>query len=191
MNGIAILGLNGGGKSTLAHALANEIGYYELDVEDCYFPEQYKSRKWSLDNEGVITTEHLGPLPFSKPRTKKEVEAIIMREIKRNPKFIISGVTMNWNEDILSQIDMAFWIVTPIEERLKRIQSREEKRFGPRVLEDGDMYLQQVAFKKMVENREAIIVEESIAKLECPVIVLDGTLSVLHNIEVIREKLNL
>ncbi len=48
MNGVAILGLNGGGKSTLAHALAKHIGYYELDVEDCYFPEQSSTFAYAL-----------------------------------------------------------------------------------------------------------------------------------------------
>lgn len=190
MNGIVILGLNGGGKSTLAHALAKEIEYYELDVEDCYFPEQSKSRKWSLDHECTISTEHLGPLPFSEPRSKKEVEAIIMREIEVNPKFIISGVTMNWKDVILSKIDIAFWVVTPVEERLKRVQAREEKRFGSRVLDGGDMYLQQLEFKKMVESKKDKMIEESVAKLDCPVIVIDGTLSVSQNIRLIRENLN-
>lgn len=189
MNGIAILGLNGGGKSTLAHALAKHIGYYELDVEDCYFPEQSESRKWSLDNECTIVIEHLGPLPFSKPRSKKEVEAVIMKGVNANPKFIISGVTMNWNEDILSKIDVAFWVVTPVEERLKRIQFREEKRFGSRVLEGGDMYLQQMDFQKMATEKNTRIIEESLEKLDCPVIVIDGTLPVSHNVELICENL--
>ena len=47
--GIAIFGLNGGGKSTLAHALAQRMGYYEMDVEDYYFPEQKMSRMSALE----------------------------------------------------------------------------------------------------------------------------------------------
>ena len=43
--GIAIVGLNGSGKSTLGHALAKALNYYEIDVEDYYFPEQQESRK--------------------------------------------------------------------------------------------------------------------------------------------------
>lgn len=191
MKGIAILGLNGGGKSTLAHALAKQINYYEIDVEDCYFPEQSQSRKWSLENETVIATEHIGQLPFSEPRPKKEVEALIMKEININPKFIISGVTMNWNDEILSRIDMALLVVTPLEERVKRIQSREEKRFGSRVIDGGDMHLQQLAFKKAVEDKKAKIVEDSVAKLKCPVIVIDGTLPISQNIDFISEELNI
>lgn len=140
VQGIAIFGLNGGGKSTLAHALAKQTGYFEMDVEDYYIPEQKKSRKWALDKSGIVDMEHLGELPFSNPRAKDEVQTDIMEDILAHSQFILSGVTMKWNDDILSHIDIAFWVQAPLEERLKRIQEREKKRFGARVLPDGDMY---------------------------------------------------
>lgn len=108
MNGISLFGLNGSGKSTLAHALAKQTGYFEMDVEDYYFPEQRNSRKWAMYNDNTIVTEHLGSIPFSIPRTKEEVQNALMKDMQIHHKFIISGVTMNWNEDILSHIDIAF-----------------------------------------------------------------------------------
>lgn len=189
LQGIVIFGLNGGGKSTLTHALAKRIDYFEMDVEDYYFPEQKKSRKWALENNSVIATEHLGELPFSKPREKSEVQAAILEDIKAHPKFILSGVTMNWNKDIMACIDIAFWVQTPLEERLKRIQAREEKRFGARVHAGGDMYEQQVQFRKVVENRDSKAVEECAKKFNCPVIVLDGILPVEENLEKIIDNL--
>lgn len=183
IRGIAIFGLNGSGKSTLSHALAKRIDYFEMDVEDYYFPEQKESRRWALENDTVIATKHLGELPFSKPRNKSEVQAAILEDIKAHPEFIMSGVTMNWNDEIMSQIDIAFWVQTPVEERVKRIQAREEKRFGARVLAGGDMYEQQVEFRKVVKNRDAKAVEECAERFLCPVIVLDGTLPVEENLE--------
>ncbi len=144
IRGIAIFGSNGGGKSTLTHALAKQTGYFEMDVEDYYFPEQRASRIWALENDSIIDTEYLGKLPFSNPRTKNEVQAAIMEDIKIHPKFILASVTMNWSDEILSHIDIAFWVQAPLEERLKRIWTREEKRFGARVLVGGDMYTQQM-----------------------------------------------
>lgn len=190
IKGIAIFGLNGGGKSTLTHALAKQTGYFEMDVEDYYFPQQKESRKWALENNGVIDTDHLEQLPFSNPRTKNEVQAAILENIRTHPRFIISGVTMNWSDEILSRIAIAFWVQTPLEERLKRIQAREEKRFGVRVLDGGDMFEQQMEFRKKVKNRDSKDVEECAMKLDCPVIVIDGTLSVTHNLENIIDKLN-
>ena len=191
IQGIAIFGLNGGGKSTLTHALAKQISYFEMDVEDYYFPEQRESRELALENNSIIDTKHLGGLPFSNPRTKSEVQAAIMENIKAHPKFIISGVTMNWSDEILSCIDIAFWVQTPLEERLNRIQAREEKRFGARVRVGGDMFVQQMEFRKIVENRDSKAVEECVTKLDCPVIVIDGTLSVIHNLEIIMDNLNI
>ena len=185
IQGIAIFGLNGGGKSTLAHALAKHTDYFEMDVEDYYFPEQKESRKLALENSSVISAKYVGELPFSNPRTKGEVQNAILEDINKHPKFILAGVTMNWCEEILSRIDIAFWIQTPLEERLKRIQSREEQRFGERVLTGGDMYAQQMEFRNVVKNRDPKLVEACAEKLSCPVIVLDGTLPVKHNLDVI------
>lgn len=183
IQGIAIFGLNGGGKSTLTHALAKRIGYLEMDVEDYYFPEQRESRKWALENKGIVDIEHLDELPFSNPRTKSDVHAAIIKNIKLHHRFIISGVTMNWSDEILSRFDIAFWVQTPIEERLKRIQKREEKRFGARVLDGGDMYAQQKEFREIIKNRDSKAVEECAKKLACPVIVIDGILPVIQNLE--------
>lgn len=183
MNGISLFGLNGSGKSTLAHALAKQTGYFEMDVEDYYFPEQRKSRKWAMDNDNIIVTEHSGSIPFSISRTKEEVQNALIKDMQIHHKFIISGVTMNWNEDILSRMDIAFWVQTPLEARLKRIKMREEKRFGERVLHGGDMYIQQMEFREVVENRDPKTVDESAKRLQCPVIVLDGTISVEENLE--------
>ena len=182
IQGIAIFGLNGGGKSTLAHALAKHTNYFEMDVEDYYFPEQRESRKWALENSCVISTEHVGELPFSNPRTKSEVQNAILEDIMMHPKFVLAGVTMNWCEEILSRIDIAFLIQTPLEERLKRIQSREEQRFGERVLSGGDMFIQQMEFRNVVKNRDPKLVEVCAENLSCPIIVLNGMLPIKQNL---------
>lgn len=160
-------------------------------MEDYYFPEQKKSRKWALDNNRIIDAEHLGELPFPNPRTKDEVQTAIMEDILVHSRFILSGVTMKWNDDILSHIDIAFWVQTPLEERLQRIQEREEKRFGARVLPGGDMYTQQMEFRNVVKCRDSKAVEESAKRFSCPVIMLDGTLPVTENIKKIIDNLEL
>lgn len=183
VQGIAIMGLNGSGKSTLAHALAKRIDYYEMDVEDYYFPEQKSSRRRALENEELIETEHLGELPFSSSRLKSEVQEAIMQDIERYSKFIISGVTMSWNDEVLSKLDVAFMVKAPLEIRLRRIQYREEKRFGNRVLPGGDMHEQQIEFQNVVQNRDERMVEDSAKRLKCPIIVLDGTADIMDNLD--------
>jgi len=190
MAGIAIMGLNGAGKSTVAHKLAKQLDYYELDVEDCYFPEQRESRAWSLDHKTSIKTTHLGSLPFSEPRSKEEVMNFITKKVNEYPNFIMSGVTMNWSQEIINKIEIAFQIDVPLEIRVSRIIKREHQRFGKRVLEGGDMYNQQLAFKQYVESRGIETVHGSAKKLNCPVIKIDGTLPPEEILELIISKLD-
>ena len=105
---------------------------------------------------------------------KKSVQLIVA--------YPISGVTMNWDEDILSVIDVAFILEVPAEERVKRVQHREEVRFGSRVMSGGDMYEQQKAFREIIGNRSNERVEESANRLHCKKVRLDGTKSIEDSI---------
>lgn len=182
------MGLNGAGKSTLAHALAKTCGFFEMDVEDYYFPEQREARRLALENCSVDGFDD-GNIPFTDSKTKDEVEKAILRDMKLHPKFVLAGVTMNWCDEILAKIDMAFVIQTSREERLNRIHQREAKRFGPRVLEGGDMFEQQAQFRAMAASRNFRMVEESAQKIGCPVVLLDGMLPIEENIRSVMEKI--
>ena len=189
VRGIAILGLNGAGKSTLAHALSKEKGYFEMDVEDYYFPEQKQSRRRVLEDCVASGKYDADGIPFAHARTKDEVQQALLVDMEAHPKFILSGVTMNWCEDILSRLDIAFWIQTPLEQRLDRIMQRDERRFGTRVLPGGDLYDQQMQFRSMAQNRSDKMIEDSAMNLGCPVIILDGTLPVQELVRVALQKL--
>lgn len=186
---VAILGLNGSGKSTLAHALAKQTGYYELDVEDYYFPEQRESRRQLLDHCDSIQLQYLGELPFSQPRTKEEVQAALLHEIRTHSCFIFSCVNLNWSNEILRQIDIAFLLHTPTEERLNRIRSRDETRFGARVQPGGDMFAQQADFRSSAERRTIQSVIESAKPLQCPLIPLDGMASIEQNLQILLDQI--
>lgn len=185
--GIAIVGLNGSGKSTLGHALAKELGYYEIDVEDYYFPEQKESRRAALDGVYGVDCNYLGKVPYSVSRTKEEVVEAIAKDTDAHPKYIITGVTINWSEEILSTIKMVFWLKTDTEERVRRVKEREEKRWGDRVTEGGDMYEQQASFRKLIAGFTDTKVTDSIGKVSCKIVELDGTCSIKENVEIIKK----
>ena len=174
-NGIAILGLNGSGKSTLAHALARELGYYEMDVEDYYFPNQRDSRRSALEGQPSVQNQSAAAIPFSAPLPKPDAEAAILADMERHPRFVFSGVNLNWEERILSQIEIVFYLQVPREERVRRIHERESRRFGARVLPGGDMYDQQTGFLRTASARDESTVLDSLTGLSCPVVPLDGT----------------
>ena len=189
--GIAIVGLNGSGKSTLGHALAKELDYYEIDVEDYYFPEQRESRRAALDGEYGDSCDYLGDVPYSVARTKEEVEEDMAKDIAAHPRYILTGVTINWNEKILSTIRLVFWLKTGVEERVRRVKDREEKQWGDRVAEGGDMYEQQKSFRDLIAGFTDEKVKDSIGKINCGVIELDGTLPVHRNVEIIKKWIQL
>ena len=189
--GIAIVGLNGSGKSTLGHALAKELNYYEIDVEDYYFPEQKESRRAALDGVYGGNLDYLGDMPYSVARTKEEVEEGIAKDISAHPRYILTGVTINWSEEILSTIKKVFWLKTGTDERVRRVKDREEKRWGDRVAEGGDMYEQQKSFRDLIAGFTDEKVKDSIGKINCGVIELDGTLPVHRNVEIIKKWIQL
>lgn len=184
--GIAVFGLNGSGKSTLTHALAKQIGYWEMDVEDYYFPHQKASRYMALEHQPHIP-KNTDSLPFSLALPKNEVQQRLIEDIGAHPHFILCGVAMNWCAEILSKIDIAFWIQTPKENRLDRIAKRELLRFGQRVLPGGDMYAQQKAFREAAAGRDLKSLEESAAKLSCPIYMIDGMRPIQENTQYMQQ----
>lgn len=189
IHGIAIMGLNGCGKSTLAHALGKKLNFYEIDVEDYYFPEQKASRQAVLEHRYDVKCEHKGELPYSVPHSKSEVQELIHTDIENHPLFIISGVTMNWEEAILSAIDIVFILEVPTDERVRRVQQREEVRFGSRVLPGGDMYEQQKEFRELIAGKSTRDVEVSASRIQCRKVRLDGTKTIDENVDVIMRVL--
>ena len=182
-NGIAIIGLNGAGKSTLAHILAKKLNYFKIDVEDYYFPAQRSSRINALEGKSSADVSFI---PYLSPKAKSEVEFAIRKDINCYPQFVLSGVTLNWSESILSQIDIVFYLHVPLNERLQRIRSREAQRFGSRILPGGDMYDQHIEFLNKVENRSEQEITRSLENLSCPVVNVEKLLPLRNDTLVIH-----
>ena len=187
--GIALVGLNGSGKSTLGHALAKELGYFEIDVEDYYFPEQKESRQAALEGEYDVKCNYLGEIPYSEARNKSEVNQAIARDIASHEKYILCGVTINWSDEILSTIQKVFWLKVNSAERIRRVKSREEKRWGERVLAGGDMYEQQDSFRNLIGGFSEQKVLDSLSDFKGEIVELDGTLPISTNMQIVKEKL--
>lgn len=80
--GIIICGLNGAGKSTLGKVLARELGFYWIDMEELYFPK---------------TDPHY---TYASPRSRKEVEQLLFREIEAHKDFVLASVKGDYGENI-------------------------------------------------------------------------------------------
>lgn len=191
--GIAIIGLNGCGKSTLNHALCKRIGFFEMDVEDYYFPHQQESRRWALEHSSIHPGQN--QLPYAQPQTREQVSTALLRDMDTHPQFVFSCVRMNWEDALHRRIGLAFLVQAPLNLRLERIQRREEKRFGARTMPGGDMFEQQLDFRQMAAHRDPDSVKSSAAVLACPVLMLDGTQPIEENVnlmvQAIQKQFNL
>lgn len=169
--GIIICGLNGAGKSTIGKALAQKLGFHFIDNEDLYFPK---------------TDPHY---TYASPRTRKEVEQLLLSEIKAHQDFVFASVKGDYGEIIYPFFQYAVLLEVPREIRLQRVKERSFQKFGSRMLHGGDLYEQEENFFELVKSRAENTVEEWIRSLSCPVIRLDGTKPMEENVKFIIERI--
>jgi len=164
--GICICGLNGCGKTTLAGALAKELNFKHMDIEQYYFT--------STNN------------PYASSRTREEVERLLLEDIKQNPCFIFSAVNGDMITDINIKYALVVYLDVPLEVRMNRIRQRAVDKFGDRVLPGGDMYEQEEKFFSYAEKRTPEKIEGWLDTLSCKVIRLDGTKPIQVSVELIK-----
>lgn len=169
--GIIICGSNGAGKSTVGKALAKELGFCFIDIEDLYFPK--------TDPHYIYTS----------PRTRREVEQLLFSEIKAHKDFVLASVKGDYGDDICQFFRYAVLINVPKDIRLQRVQERSFHKFGSRMLPGGDLYEQEENFFDLVRSRAENTVEEWVRSLSCPVIRVDGTKPVNENVKLIIERI--
>jgi len=169
--GILICGLNGVGKSTLGKALAEKLDFHFIDNEDLYFPK--------------TNPDYL----YDCPRTREEVEGLLLHEIRTYENFVFSSVKGDYGEDICSFFQYAVLIEVPKDIRMRRVRNRSFQKFGNRMLTGGDLYEREEKFFDLVNSRPENTVEEWTRSLKCPMIRVDGTRPVEENVDIIFNQL--
>ena len=151
--GIIICGLNGVGKSTMGKALAKELEFYFIDIEELYFPK---------------TDPHY---TYASPRTRQEVEQLLFCEIKAHRDFVLASVKGDYGEKVCPFFRYAVLIDIPKDIWLQRVKEHSFHKFGNRMLPGGDLYEQEEKFFDIVKSRAENTVEEWVQSLSCPVII--------------------
>ncbi len=144
---LLLCGLNGAGKSTLGRTLGKLSGWTFVDTEDYYFPT---------------------PGDYSHSRTKEEVEALLLRDLRAHENFIFTSVIGDFGPEVLSEFTHAVLVTVPRGPRLERVKNRTIKQFG-RVTEE------EQGFLAMVERRPEDLTEKWLAGQTLPVLRVDGT----------------
>ncbi len=169
--GIIICGLNGAGKSTLGKTLAEKLHFSFIDSEDLYFPK--------TDPTYI----------YADPRTREEVEKLLLNEIENHEDFVFASVKGDHGETIYPFFQYAVLVDVPKDIRIERVKNRSFQKFGDRMLFGGDLYEQEERFFDFVRSRAENTVEKWIQSLNCPIIRIDGTKSMEENIDLIIEQI--
>lgn len=164
---IIVCGGNGAGKSTLGKALAHELKWRFMDIEDYYFP---------TDD---------GDYKYASARSEAEVTELLEKDLEEKRDFVFSAVKGNYGR-AAEMLDCAVYIKVPKELRLERVRKRSYQKFGNRIQPGGDLYEKEQKFFDMVENRSDDMTSAWLRTLNIPVIEVDGTLPVEKNIEDIK-----
>ena len=169
--GILVCGLNGTGKSTLGKTLAERLHFYFIDNEDLYFPK--------IDPAYI----------YAAPRTREEVEKLLLNEIEKHEDFVFASVKGDYGETIYPFFQYAVLIDVPKDVRMKRVRNRSFQKFGNRMLSGGDLYEQEERFFAFVKSRAENTVEKWIQSLNCPIIRIDGTKPIEENIKLVIKQI--
>ena len=160
--GILVFGANGSGKTTLGRELARILNFKHMDHESYAFKES--------------------EIPYTSPRSHEECIELMLVDIKKHPGFVISAVTGDFGNEILSFYDLAVFLSAPIELRMNRIKQRDYERYGERICEGGDMYEQRLKFADFAATRPLSKIEQWATSLSCPVLRLDGSDEIDKNV---------
>jgi adenylate kinase family enzyme len=174
---IHIFGASGSGTSTLGRALAEKTGFRFMDTDDYYW----------LPAEPMFTLKR--PIP--------ERLALMARDLDECSDAVLSGSLAGWGDPLIPRFTLAVRLVTPTSVRMERLQQREYARYGRRILPGGDLYEQSQAFLAWAAQyddglpplRSRALHDLWQQKLSCPLLTLDGTLSLDELAEAVLQKL--
>ncbi|WP_313127462.1 HD domain-containing protein [Proteiniclasticum ruminis] len=123
---IHIYGASGSGTSTLGREISKRLGYVFLDTDDFF---------WKRTN----------PM-YSEKRSPEEAVTMIFEKIRTLDQVVLCGSLVDWGDELIKEFTLAVRLDTETKVRLHRIKEREYKKFGARILPEGDMYEQHLRF---------------------------------------------
>ena len=162
MSRIIICGLNGSGKTTLGKELSKRIGYVHKDIEMYYF-------NTSNDNR------------YSNARSRDDVVKDLENDFKKYENIVFTACKGDYGR-LDDLYDLAIYIQLARDTRLNRVKERTFKQFGNKVLEDAELYQQEVKFWDMVYNRDETPIINWFDSLKCPKLQIDGMKPIEDNV---------
>ena len=142
-----------------------------------------------IDNEDLFFSRSSANEPYVNPRSRAEVEELLISKAKRYQDFVFAAVNGDYGTEIHQLYTYAVLMEVPKEIRMQRVRNRSFQKFGNRMLEGGDLHRAEEQFFEMVESRTDAYVETWADSLQIPVIRVDGTLPIAENVQFIMKQI--
>ena len=177
MTVIHFYGASGSGTSSLGRRLAEKLGFFFMDTDDYYW-------------------KPIEPA-YTQSRTKEERLALIRADFEKHKNCVLSGALCGWGDALIDDFTLAVRVVTPTDERIRRLKEREHRKFGERIDEGGDRYESHLEFLQWAARYDEgdLSIRSKMEhdlweqKLPCKKLTVDGTLSFEENVEKILKEL--
>jgi hypothetical protein len=163
---IHITGAAGSGTSTVAAALAAELGGTHLEADD-YF--------W-------LATER----PYTARRDPSERLSQVLADVSMSKPAILAGAVMGWGAELEDSFDLIVFLYLDAAVRLQRLKAREVERFGradPAFLEWAAQYDDGPPEGRSLAKHRAWLNART-----CAVVEIHGDLSVGERVAMVRRE---
>jgi adenylate kinase family enzyme len=160
---VHLVGASGSGTTTLGRALAPRLAVPVFDSDDAFW-------------------EPTDP-PFRTPRPPPDRLAWLQERLRDDDGWVVSGSLCGWGDDLRGRFT---FLTLPAAIRMARLAAREVERYGDRIRPGGDIAEGSTAFLAWaaaydtagMEQRSRVLHDAWLATLTCPVLHLDGDLTV-------------
>lgn len=175
---IHIIGASGSGTSTLGKALSVKLGYIHFDTDDYYWLKEL-------------------PL-FTQKREISERQELLRKDLEKYENWILTGSLCGWGDIFIPYFDLVVYLWIPKDTRIKRIIERERQRYGSDIERGGNRYENSVQFIEWaskydeagLEMRSKSLHEYWMSTLTCPILRIEGDLTVEERVEVVLKKVS-
>jgi uridine kinase len=165
---ILVTGASGSGTTTLGRTLSVCLGSSFLDADDYYW----------------IPTDP----PYEKKRDPAARLQLILADLRKSSSTVVAGCVRNWGGELEDSFSLIVFLILDAEVRVARLQEREMSELG-RVNEAFLEWAAQYDTGRM-PGRSRALHEKWLSERSCPVLRLEGDLSVAERVARVIEALS-
>ncbi len=172
---IHIFGASGSGTTTLGKRISAELGFNHLDTDNYY---------WEPTNP-----------PYQIIRALDKRKELLDRDLKLHDRWVLSGSLCGWGDYLINDFDLAIFLYIPKKVRMKRLEEREKKLYGDKILkghEQHEIYLKLMKWAAEYDEggldiRSKALHYQWMEKLKCKTLRIEEVISMEEKMKLVKD----